>query len=149
MDVFEAMGTARAIRYLKPDPVPRELIEKIVWAATRASSPGNSQGWDFVVVTDEAKAREVSEFRRRKLREKEHVSSVGGSTMEQMFAKIKAGVAKELAIVVKADVQGSVEAAKDALEKLSTSEVRVRILRAAVGNIGENDVLLASASNAI
>ncbi|MEZ5406555.1 MAG: nitroreductase family protein [Acidimicrobiales bacterium] len=57
MDVFEAMGTARAIRYLKPDPVDPELIEKLVWAATRASSPGNSQGWDFVVITDpDAKA---------------------------------------------------------------------------------------------
>ncbi len=58
MDVFEAMGTARAIRYLKPDPVPPELIEKLVWAATRASSPGNSQAWEFVVITDaEKKAR--------------------------------------------------------------------------------------------
>lgn len=58
MDVFEAMGTARAIRYLKPDPVDPELIEKLIWAATRASSPGNSQGWGFVVVTDaEKKAR--------------------------------------------------------------------------------------------
>lgn len=58
MDVFEAMGTARAIRYLKPDPVDPELIEKLIWAATRASSPGNSQGWDFVVITDtDAKAR--------------------------------------------------------------------------------------------
>src|SRR6478735_5515193 len=52
MDVFEAMGTARAIRYLKPDPVAPELLEKLVWAATRASSPGNSQQWAFVVVTD-------------------------------------------------------------------------------------------------
>ncbi len=52
MDVFEAMGTARAIRYLKSDPVDPELIEKLIWAATRASSPGNSQAWDFVVVTD-------------------------------------------------------------------------------------------------
>lgn len=58
MDAFEAMGTARAIRYLKPDPVDPELIEKLIWAATRASSPGNSQGWDFVVITDpDAKAR--------------------------------------------------------------------------------------------
>jgi nitroreductase len=55
MDVFEAMSTCRAIRYLKPDPVPDELIEKCIWAATRAPSPGNSQGWDFVVVTDRAK----------------------------------------------------------------------------------------------
>ena len=51
------METARAIRYLKSDPVDRELIEKLIWAATRASSPGNSQGWGFVVVTDaQAKA---------------------------------------------------------------------------------------------
>lgn len=52
MDALEAMGTARAIRYLKPDPVAPELIEKLIWAATRASSPGNSQAWDFVVITD-------------------------------------------------------------------------------------------------
>lgn len=58
MDALEAMGTARAIRYLKPDPVDPELIEKLIWAATRASSPGNSQAWGFVVVTDaEKKAR--------------------------------------------------------------------------------------------
>jgi nitroreductase len=50
MDVFEAMGTARAIRYLKPDPVAPEIIEKLIWAATRASSPSNSQAWAFVVV---------------------------------------------------------------------------------------------------
>jgi nitroreductase len=55
MDIFEVMETARAIRYLKPDPVAPELIEKLVWAATRAPSPGNSQGWDFLVVTDAAK----------------------------------------------------------------------------------------------
>ena len=51
MDIFEVMETCRAIRYLKPDPVPEELITKLVWAATRAPSPGNSQGWDIVVVT--------------------------------------------------------------------------------------------------
>ena len=58
VDVFEAMDTARAIRQLKPDPVPPELIDKLLWAATRAPSPGNSQGWDFIVVDDpEKKAR--------------------------------------------------------------------------------------------
>lgn len=46
------MGTCRAIRQLKPDPVPTELVDKVLWAATRAPSPGNSQGWDFVVVED-------------------------------------------------------------------------------------------------
>jgi len=58
MDVFEAMGTCRAMRYLKPDPVPDELVEKVIWGATRASNPGNSQGWEFLVVRDaEQKAR--------------------------------------------------------------------------------------------
>jgi nitroreductase len=50
MDVFEAMETCRAMRLLKPDPVPAEMIDRVLWAATRAPSPGNSQGWDFVVV---------------------------------------------------------------------------------------------------
>ena len=50
MDVFEAMDTCRAMRHLTPDPVPEELIDQVMWAATRAPSPGNSQGWDFVVV---------------------------------------------------------------------------------------------------
>jgi nitroreductase/uncharacterized protein YciI len=57
LGVFEAMGSARAMRRLKPDPVPDELIEKLIWAATRASNPGNSQGWEFVVVRDAAQKR--------------------------------------------------------------------------------------------
>ena len=64
MDVFEAMGTCRAIRHLKPDPVPAEMVDKLLWAATRAPSPGNSQGWDFVVVDDEEhKARIAAAIR--------------------------------------------------------------------------------------
>ena len=54
MEALEALETARAMRYLKPDPVPEELLRKLVWAATRASSPGNSQGWEFVVVRERA-----------------------------------------------------------------------------------------------
>jgi nitroreductase len=61
MDVFEAIGTCRAIRRLKPDPVPDELIEQIIWAATRAPSPANTQGWDFVVVTDDEPKRAIAE----------------------------------------------------------------------------------------
>jgi nitroreductase len=61
MDVFEAMGTCRAMRHLKPDPVPAELVEQVLWAATRAPSPGNSQGWDFVVVRDAAKKARIAE----------------------------------------------------------------------------------------
>ncbi len=54
MDVFEAMETCRAVRFFKKDPVPEELIDKLIYAATRAPSPGNSQGWDFIVITDPA-----------------------------------------------------------------------------------------------
>lgn len=61
MDVFEAMSTCRAIRYLKPDPVDDELIEQVITAATWAPSPGNSQGRDFVVVTDPEKKRIIGD----------------------------------------------------------------------------------------
>ncbi len=61
MDVFEAMETCRAVRFFKTDPVPEELIDRILYAATRAPSPGNSQGWDFVVITDRAIKEKLSE----------------------------------------------------------------------------------------
>ena len=61
MDVFEAMSTCRAMRYLKPDPVDDELIERVVTAATWAPSPGNSQGRDFVVVTDAGKRQRIGD----------------------------------------------------------------------------------------
>jgi nitroreductase len=60
MDVLEVMGTAVSMRWLKPEPVPDELVEKLLWAATRASNPGNSQPWDFVVVREEATRRQVA-----------------------------------------------------------------------------------------
>jgi nitroreductase len=60
MDVFEAMETCRAIRYLKPDAVPAATIDRVLWAATRAPSPGNSQGWDFVVVDDPTKKARIA-----------------------------------------------------------------------------------------
>jgi nitroreductase len=58
-DVFEVIGTQRAMRRLKPDPVPEELIKKVIWAATRAPSGGNTQPWRFLVVTDGEKRREL------------------------------------------------------------------------------------------
>ena len=60
MDVFEAMSTCRAIRYLKPEAIPDELITKVVTAATWAPSPGNSQGRDFIIVTDKEKIQEIA-----------------------------------------------------------------------------------------
>lgn len=67
MDVIEAMETCRAIRYLKPDPVPQALIEKVIYAATRASSPGNSQGWDFVVLRERATKAKLGPVLRERL----------------------------------------------------------------------------------
>jgi translation initiation factor IF-2 len=122
---------------------PSAPVEVIGFAGTPAA------GDDFVVIDDEARAREVSEFRKRKQREKEQLASAGGSTMEQMFAKIKAGVAKELAVVVKADVQGSVEALSGTLQKLGTEEVKVNVVYGGVGPISESDVTLAKASGAV
>jgi nitroreductase len=62
LDVFEAMGTARAMRWLKPDPVAWPLLEKVIWAATRASSPNNVQPWDFVVVRDRGALGRIGEM---------------------------------------------------------------------------------------
>ena len=62
VDVFDAMDTAVSMRWLKPDPVPDDMIDKLMWAATRASNPGNSQPWDFVVVRDEATRRDVAKL---------------------------------------------------------------------------------------
>ena len=105
-------------------------------------------GDEFAVVENEARAREVSEFRQRKLREARAAAGARG-TLEQMFSKIKAGETKELPIVVKTDVQGSLEAIVGSVQKLGTDEVAVRVLHAAVGGINESDVTLARASNGL
>ena len=62
MDVIEAMETCSAARYLKPDPLPQDLIERVIYAATRASSPGNSQAWDFIVVRDQKLKRKIRDL---------------------------------------------------------------------------------------
>jgi nitroreductase len=62
MDVIEAMETCSAARYLKPDPVPQDLIERVIYAATRASSPGNSQKWDFIVVRNPEPKRKIRDL---------------------------------------------------------------------------------------
>ncbi len=104
-------------------------------------------GDDVVVVENDARAREITEFRQRKEREKRAALGARG-TIEQMFSRIAAGEAMELPIVIKADVQGSLEAIVAALEKMGTDEVKVRILHAGVGGINESDVTLAGASDA-
>ena len=102
-------------------------------------------GDDFMVVKDEKTAKEIVNMRTIKERQKLQVKSKG-TTLDQLFSKT--GV-KELSVIVKADVQGSVEAISQSLEKLSTDEITVRTIHTAVGGITESDVTLASASNSI
>nr|WP_230983280.1 translation initiation factor IF-2 [Inquilinus limosus] len=107
-------------------------------------------GDDFVVVDSESRAREITEFRTRKRREASHVATARGS-LEQMFEKIREGEAKELPVIIKGDVQGSVEAIAGSLEKAAGDnvEVKVRVLHSAVGAITESDVTLAASTGAM
>ena len=102
----------------------------------------------FDAVSDERLARELVEQRKQKQKE-EQFKSFEKVTLENLFSSLKEGELKELDIIVKADVQGSVEAVKQSLEKLSNDEVRVKIIHGGVGAINESDVMLANASNAI
>ncbi len=102
-------------------------------------------GDQFVVVESEARAREITEYRIHRNRQHALAAAKRG-TLEQMFTKIAAGEAKEFPVVIKGDVQGSVEAIVASLNLLSTSEVKARVLHAAVGGINESDVTLARAS---
>jgi len=104
-------------------------------------------GVDFVCVEDERKARSIGEYRARKEREKK-LSASSKVTLEQLYKRIKEG-AKELRVILKADVLGSIEALSEALQKLSTEEIKLSITHASVGAITESDVMLASASEAV
>ena len=105
-------------------------------------------GATFNAVEDERLARELVEQRKEEERVKAN-APVTKVSLEDLFSQIQAGEMKNLNIIVKADVQGSVEAVKTSIEKLSNDEVRVRVIHGAVGAINESDVMLASTSNAI
>jgi len=105
-----------------------------------------SAGDNFQVVEDEAKARTIATFRQEKA--KQAAQQKQRATLETLFSTIKDGQVKELALIIKADTQGSVESLVGQLERLSTDKVRVRIIHSAAGTVTENDVLLAEASKA-
>ena len=105
-------------------------------------------GDQFIVIKDEKLAREVAEQRRQEQQE-ERFNQVVKVNLDNLFSQIDAGNMKELNIIVKADVQGSVEAVKQSLEKLTNDEVRVQVIHGGVGAVTESDVMLANASNAI
>jgi translation initiation factor IF-2 len=105
-------------------------------------------GDDVVAVTDEKKAREVAELRRDRERQS-RIEEQRAANLDQLFSQLKEGETKSVNIILKADVQGSAEALRDALVKLSTDEVKVNVVAASVGGITESDANLAVTSNAI
>jgi translation initiation factor IF-2 len=149
-DVFVAGATWGKVRSMTSD-----LGERLETAgpATPVEVTGLNDlpaaGDPFQVVQKEAEARSVSEFRQAELRNRQLVATPGKVSLEQLFERIQEGEVKELALVLKADVQGSLEVLKDTLAKLSTDQVKVQVIRGGIGGITTDDVLLASASQAI
>ena len=105
-------------------------------------------GDDFAVVESDARAREIVEYRQDVIRDQRAVAGARGS-LDEMFEQIQAGEAAQVPVVIKGDVQGSVEAIVGALNNMSTDEVKVQVLHAAVGGITESDVSLASVNNGL
>ncbi len=105
-------------------------------------------GDTFVSLGDEAKARQIADYRTEKRRETELTKS-SRTSLEDFYQQAQAGEVQELRVIIKADVQGSAEAVRDALTRLSTDEVKLTVLHASVGGISESDVLLASASQGV
>ncbi|MDD6200158.1 MAG: translation initiation factor IF-2, partial [Firmicutes bacterium] len=105
-------------------------------------------GDEFNAVTDERMARELVEQRRQAAKDAA-ANAMSKVTLDNLFAKMQEGEMKELSLIVKADVQGSAEAVKSSLEKISNDEVRVRVIHTGVGAINESDILLASTAGAI
>jgi translation initiation factor IF-2 len=148
-DVFVAGGEWGRVRALVDDhgqnvetagpSVPIEVL-----GLTGAPEAGD----EFSVVDNEARAREVAEFRQRRARAMK-VAKPERGTLEEMFERISSGETKEFPVVIKADVQGSLEAIVGGLEKMSTDEVKARSLHGGVGGINESDVTLAQASQAL
>jgi len=129
----------KALRELTPG-MPGEII-----GFNGTTIPGD----DFVVVEDESKAKEVADYRERKKREQSWVVS-SHKTVEQMFSKLESDEKLQvLSVILKADVQGSAEAISSSLQKLSNDEVAVKIIHSGIGEITENDVVLAKASQAM
>jgi translation initiation factor IF-2 len=112
---------------------------------------GVPEAGDQFQVADEAKARHIVEYRQSKQREASlaKTASSGRFTLDQLHEQLRAGEVKELPVVIKADVQGSVEVLSEMLPKISTDEVKLKVIQASVGAVSESDVILASASNAV
>ncbi|MDR3448425.1 MAG: translation initiation factor IF-2 [Alphaproteobacteria bacterium] len=151
-DIFVAgseFGKVRALIDDRGNPVQQATPATPVEVLGLNGTP--QAGDELMVVNDEAKAREIAELRARRKRTIAAAANSPRGNFEQMMQNIKTGTAKELAVLIKGDVHGSVEAIKGALTKLTDDnlEVKVRVLDAAVGPITESDVTLAKASGAM
>jgi translation initiation factor IF-2 len=122
------------------DATPSEPVE--VLGLSEAPEPGEP----FAVVENEARARELTDYRARQKRQKTGAATGGGASLEQMMSRLKDKEVAELPIVVKADVQGSAEAISQVVEKIGNEEVRARVIHSGVGGVSESDVLLAKSS---
>ncbi len=148
-DVFVCgtqFGRVRALITDKGDRV--ELAGPSAPAEVIGFSGVPDAGERFMVLEEERKARQIAEFRQARQRTTE-MAAMKKVTLEDLHSQIQEGKVKELNIVLKADVQGSAGAIVDALEKLSTAAVKLKVIHSSVGAINETDVMLASASNAI
>ncbi len=141
-----AVGRVRAMVDDKGKKIKEAIPSTPVEIVGLSETPDG--GDPFYVVEDERAARNVVEMRKQKIKDEANKARQRVN-LDDLFSQIQQGDVKDLNIIVKADVQGSVEAVKQSLEKLSNEEVRVRVIHGAVGAITESDVTLASASNAI
>ena len=106
-------------------------------------------GDELIAVQDEKKAKQINDYRQTQFKGRENAKRGSAVSLDDIYEKIKEGEIKELNIVIKADVQGSLEALSESLLKLSTSEVKLKIIHSSTGAITETDVMLASASGAV
>jgi translation initiation factor IF-2 len=149
-DVFvvgSESGRVRALINDRGDQIKEAGPSVPVEILGAGGAPG--AGTIFAVVENEARAREVAEYRSRTERQKSSAVGPRAASLDQMMTKLKDAEVKEMALVVKGDVQGSVEAIAQAAEKLGNGEVAARVVHVGVGGITESDVTLASASNAV
>ena len=149
-DIFvvgQESGRVRALIDDKGQQVKQAGPSMPVEVLGAGGAPG--AGEIFTVVDSEASAREVAEYRARKSRQQSTAAGPKAASLDQMMSQLQSAERAEIAIVVKGDVQGSVEAIAQAAEKLSTEEVTARVVHTGVGGITESDVTLATASNAV
>ena len=143
----KAVGRVRAMTNDKGEQLEQAGPSIPVEITGMSEVPG--AGDLFYVVADERMARELAEQRREEEKMEASAPAAQKVSLEDLFAQIQEGQVKKLDIIVKADVQGSAEAVKNSLEKLSNDEVHVKVIHSGVGAISESDILLASASGAI